>query len=911
MSRSEMMDKAYKPSSVEERLYRIWEENGYFKPRPPRKEGTKPYVIVIPPPNVTGILHMGHVLNNALQDILIRWKRMEGIETVWVPGCDHAGIATQNVVARKLRDEGRDPKAMPREEFLEVAWTWKDEYHDRIIGQLKKLGCSCDWERERFTLDEGLSRAVQQVFIEFFNEGLIYKGEYIVNWDPQDQTALSDEEVEFKEVDGHLWHFRYPLATGDGYLVVATTRPETMLGDTGVAINPKDESKDPFRGRRVKLPLVGREIPIVEDNFVDPEFGTGFVKVTPAHDPNDFEMGRRHKLASVVVIGPDGRMNDKAGEYAGLTREEARKRIVADMEALGLLDKVEDYRHSVGHGQRSGVPIEPYLSAQWYVKMEELARPAVEAVKDGRIRFTPARWEKTYMHWLENIRDWCISRQLIWGHRIPVWTHADSGEQIAAIEAPDDSGKWVQDPDVLDTWFSSWLWPFSILGWPDRTDDLEKYYPSTTLVTGADIIFFWVARMIMAGLRFQGEIPFSEVFFNGIVRDTKGRKMSKSLGNSPDPIDLMEVYGVDAVRFSMTMLTPLGGDYLFEDTHMEMGRNFANKLWNASRYVLGQLDPLELTFDGMVGKGGDKPIAAGLLADWAAAEWLPLEEGLIGEPTREDRWILSRLAATADKVRHDLESFRFNDAARGIYDFLWKEFCDWYLELTKPRVYGDDKQAAATALLTSAGVLHATLRLLHPFMPYVTEAIWERFPGSEDRIIVAPYPELPAAFRDEEAEADLSFWMETISLVRGLRKEINLSPAKPIELIFRTDDQIKVTQLEDCRPFLASLARVEDFRIEPVSQQKPKPAAGGFLDGLEIWLPLVGLVDLAEERARLAKELKKTSGELKGLESKLGSTGFTAKAPPEVVEKTRIRLEQVASKAAKLQESLENLQEEG
>ena len=899
------MDKAYAPASVEERLYRAWEEGGYFRPRPDA-QGRPPYVICIPPPNVTGILHMGHVLDNTLQDVLIRWQRMRGVETLWVPGTDHAGIATQNVVAKKLRAQGQDPEAMGRDAFVEAAWAWKDEYHARITGQLRRLGCSCDWERERFTMDDGLSAAVQRVFIALYEAGLIYKGEYIVNWDVHDQTALSDEEVEFVEKDGHLWHLRYPLADGEGHLVVATTRPETMLGDTAVAVSPQDASKRAYRGRRVRLPLVGREVPVIEDDFVDPEFGTGFVKVTPAHDPNDFAMGQRHGLESIRVIGFDGRMTEAAGRFAGLTREEARKAVVAAFEAEGLLEKVEPYRHSVGHGQRSGVPVEPMVSPQWYVRMKELAEPAIAAVADGRIRITPTRWEKTYMHWMENIRDWCISRQLWWGHRIPVWTHLDSGEERAAAEAPDASGRWRQDPDVLDTWFSSWLWPFSILGWPEKTSDLARYYPGSTLVTGPDIIFFWVARMIMAGLRFPGDVPFRQVFLHGIVRDKKGRKMSKSLGNSPDPMDLFDSYGVDAVRFSMTMLTPLGGDYLFEDSHMEMGRNFANKLWNASRYVLTGLEESGVVAEGRLGAGAP---ARGALADWLAAEWQPVGEDALAAPASEDRWIVSRLAATAESVQRDLEAFRFNDAARALYDFLWKEYCDWYLELTKPRVYGDDPAARATALVTAAGVLHAVLRLLHPFMPYVTEAIWERLPGAADRVIAAPWPQLPAALRDETAEAELDFRIALISAVRGLRQELGLAPGKELRLILRSDRPEHARQLEDCRPFLASLAKVSEFALEPASPIKPKPAAGAFLDGLEVWLPLVGLVDLDEERQRLERELAKVEKDLKGSEAKLASQGFLAQAPPEVVEQVRERAEAARDKARRLSESLDNLRE--
>ncbi len=904
------MDKAYEPALVEARLYRLWEEGGYFRPRSDA-QGRLPYVIVIPPPNVTGILHMGHVLDNTLQDILIRWQRMQGVETLWLPGTDHAGISTQSVVAKKLREQGQDPEAMGREAFLAAAWAWKEDYHARITGQLRRLGCSCDWERERFTLDEGLSQAVQRVFIELYEAGLIYRGEYIVNWDILDQTAISDEEVEFQEVDGQLWHLRYPMADGEGALVVATTRPETMLGDTAIAVNPGDASKAAYRGRRARLPLVGRELPIIEDDFVDPEFGTGFVKVTPAHDPNDFAMGQRHGLERVQVIGSDGRMTAAAGAYAGLTREEARRAVLAALNEQGLVEKVEPYRHSVGHGQRSGLPIEPMVSTQWYVRMEELAKPAIAAVVEGRVRFTPARWEKTYMHWMESIRDWCISRQLWWGHRIPVWTHAITGECRAAVAAPDASGHWQQDPDVLDTWFSSWLWPFSTLGWPEPSADLARYYPGSTLVTGPDIIFFWVARMIMAGQRFAGEAPFKDVFLHGIVRDKQGRKMSKSLGNSPDPMDLFDRYGVDAVRFSMTMLTPLGGDYLFEDKHMELGRNFANKLWNASRYVLTRLDECGLAEGEWLGGGAaGAERASGPFADWLAAEWRPVAAGALAPLTVEDRWILSRLAATRDQVQRDLECFRFNDAARALYDFLWKEYCDWYLELTKPRVYGEDPRAAATALITAAGVLHALLRLLHPFLPYATEAIWERVPGAGDRLIVAPWPAPPAALRDEAAEAEIAFRIALISTVRGLRQELGLPPGRELQLVLRGERGGLAARLEAARPFLASLAKVADFRLEPPSPRKPKPAAGAFLPGLEVWLPLTGLIDLDEERRRLEKERSKVERELAACEAKLGSAGFRAQAPPEVVEQVAGRVAAAQDTLRRLAESLDNLREE-
>jgi len=901
-TRSTSMEKVYDPTDLERELYEIWEREGYFKPRPDAA-GRRPYVIVIPPPNVTGILHMGHVLNNTLQDILIRWKRMQGFETVWVPGSDHAGIATQNVVAGKLREQGLDPRGMGREAFIEKAWEWKDEYQSRIMGQLRRLGCSLDWSRERFTLDEGLSRAVGRVFVDLYDAGLIYKGHYIVNWDPMYQTALSDEEVEFREVAGKLWHFRYPLEDGAGYLVVATTRPETMLGDTAVAINPNDATKDSFRGKSCVLPLVGRTIPIIEDEFVDPEFGTGFVKVTPAHDPNDFDMGKRHELDEIVVIGPDGRMNEAAGEFAGMDRDEAREAIVAKMESLGLVEKIEDYTHSVGHGDRSGVPIEPYLSEQWFVKMKPLAAAAIEAVKSGEVTLSPPRWGKTYMHWMENIRDWCISRQLWWGHRIPVWTNAETGEERASLDCPGDPAEWAQDEDVLDTWFSSWLWPFSILGWPDETEALERYHPSSDLVTAPEILFFWVARMIMASKRFVGERPFDRVFLHGIIRDKQGRKMSKSLGNSPDPLDLFDQYGVDAVRFSMTMLTPWGGDYLFEDAHMEMGRNFANKLWNASRYVLSQMEAhrVEAELTGAVGEDG--------FTRWVAAEWKGVEASKLGESAREDRWILSRLAALREKVDQDLAEFRFNDAARALYDFFWKEYCDWYLELTKPRVYGEDEAARLRALVTAGAVLHASLRMLHPFMPFITEAIWARIPGAADRIIVAPWPAPPADFRDEYAETELAFRMEAITAIRNLRAEARLNPGKRIQLVFRTDREDRRPQLEAARPFLASLAKVEDFTIEATGGEKLKQASSAFLDGLEIWMPLAGLVDLEEEAARLRKEIAKAEKDVDGMARKLASEGFTAKAPADVVAGVREKHRLAREQLDKLRASLANLEE--
>ncbi|MDP6796473.1 MAG: valine--tRNA ligase [Candidatus Krumholzibacteria bacterium] len=885
------MDKTYDPASVEHRLYEAWEKEGHFRPQKDEK-GRDPYVIVIPPPNVTGILHMGHVLNNTLQDILIRWKRMQGFETLWVPGSDHAGIATQNVVAKKLREAGQDPREMGREAFLEKAWEWKDKYQTRIMGQLRRLGCSLDWERERFTLDEGLSRAVQKVFIDLYNEGLVYKGQYIVNWDPLYGTALSDEEVEFREVEGKLWHFRYPMEEGDGYLVVATTRPETMLGDTAVAMNPSDESKAAYRGKHCRLPIMDRIIPLIEDDFVDPEFGTGFVKVTPAHDPNDFDMGERHDLERIVVIGPDGSMNANAGRFEGMDRKEAREAIVEEMQSLGLVEKIEDYTHSVGHGDRSGVPIEPYLSEQWFVKMKPLAEKAIEVVKSGEVTLTPPRWEKTYMHWMENIRDWCISRQLWWGHRIPVWTCSNTGETKACIDSPGDC--WVQEQDVLDTWFSSWLWPFSVHDWPEDNETLRKYYPSNDLITAPEILFFWVARMIMAGLRFADGIPFDRVFLHGIIRDKKGRKMSKSLGNSPDPLVLFDEYGVDAVRFSMTMLTPWGGDLHFENSQMEMGRNFANKLWNASRYVIGQLE------EALASRSGE---ARDARETWMAEDWT--NPGSLGEPAPEDRWILSRLARTQAEVNRDLEAFRFNDAARKLYDFLWKEYCDWYLELTKPRVYGEDEEAKRAALLTAGAVLQSTLRLLHPIAPYVTEALWERFPETEGRVITAAWPDLPDSFLDEKAEVELAYWMELIQAIRNLRAEARLKPGQRIHMIFRTESRQK--DVEACRIFLESLAKVESFEFQPLGEEKPSPASSAFLEGLEIWLPLEGLVDLEEEAARLRKELGRAEGSLTGLEKKLSSEGFLAKAPEEVVADVREKAGLAKEQVEKLLASLASL----
>jgi len=881
------LEKAYNPAAVENRLYQEWESRGYFVA--PVRKGRKPFVIMMPPPNVTGILTIGHVLVTTLQDILIRWHRMLGEDTLWLPGTDHAGIATQIKVEAALHEQGLTRYDLGREKMVAKIWEWKDHHGGIILQQLRKLGASCDWSRERFTLDPGLSRAVATMFVHLYRKGLIYRGKRIVNWDPVSRTALSDEQVEYRTIQSHLWHIRYPLSDSSGYLVVATTRPETMLGDTAVAVHPEDSRYAHLHGKTVTLPLTSRKIPIVPDAYVDREFGTGCVKVTPAHDPNDFDIAGRHNLEFVVVIAPDGRMTEQApAPYRGLTREECRQHVVRDLEAQGLLEKVEPYTHQVGHNERTGTVIEPLLSEQWFVSMKSLAEPALEAVRSGQIQFYPKHWEKTYFHWLENVRDWCISRQLWWGHRIPLWTVKETGEIICSADDPTKDLKYAsltleQDPDVLDTWFSSWLWTFSTLGWPDDTEDLRHFHPTSVLVTGPDIIFLWVARMIMASEEVLGTIPFEKVYFNGIVRDLRGRKLSKSLGNSPDPLDVITQYGADALRFTIVSQTPLGGDIRFGGELCEMGRNFANKLWNASR----------LLFMNLPEEGEEFPFT-------------PVDALANAPDDLIDGWITSRFILTTFRVTEALNEMRFADAAKLLYTFVWNDFCDWYLELIKPRLQngGEEKRKV---LAHALGVLHGTLRLLHPFMPFITEEIFQQlrrlsephWPATQrtKTILFAPYPATGSGVFNFNIEEEFNLLEETVNALRNIRGELRI--AKQVQMtagiLHGTSEHVEF--LRHFAPFIQRLASLD--RIE-FGKPKPRGSASAVVRGMEVFVPLGGLIDLKAERARLAKEQERLTKLEQGAQARLADPRFVENADPLVVQNERDKL-------ANLEHSLEKV----
>ncbi len=863
----------YSPAEVEERIYRLWLERDSFSAHP--DSGKKPYVIVIPPPNITGILTMGHVLNNTLQDILVRWQRMKGREVLWLPGTDHAGIATQNVVEQELRRQGLDREALGREKFVERVWKWKDKYGGTIIKQLKRLGCSCDWSRERFTLDRGLSRAVEEVFIRLYEKGLIYRGLYLVNWCPRCHTAVSDEEVEHEEVRGFLWRIKYPLASGQGEVVVATTRPETMLGDTAVAVNPADQRYRSLVGQELILPLAERPIPVIADRYVDSAFGTGAVKVTPAHDPNDFLIGRRHGLPSLTVMDTSGTMNENAPkEFVGLDRFHAREKVVERLRSGGLLAGVEPHVHMVGHCYRCRTVIEPYLSEQWFVKTKPLAEPAREAVLDGRIKFYPRRWVKVYRHWMDNIRDWCISRQLWWGHRIPAWYR---GEEVhVGRSAPEGEG-WRRDEDVLDTWFSSWLWPFSTLGWPDETEDLKAFYPTTALVTAPDIIFFWVARMIMAGLEFRGEVPFREVYFTGIIRDLEGRKMSKSLGNSPDPLDVIGEFGADALRFTIARLAPIGQDVYYSNAICELGRNFANKIWNASRYI--------------------RTVTAGAETADPEAELPRL--------TLDDRNILSLLQRTVRQVDGSLRRYHFNDAALSLYDFFWHHFCDRYLEASKFQLADEKSARAARTRGVLLEALAASLRLLHPFMPFITEEIGRIF-GWEGLMVGADFPRLKRAFVSEPAETLAGTKYALVSAARTLRKDYGLTASRRLSFVFQPEDAELAATLGPERESMAALIRNCDCEIDG-GYIPPGPLPSTLVDRCKVFMPLEGVIDFAQERNRYLKKLEKTEKALAQVSARLRDAGFMAKAPAEVREKSRVQEEELAREAEKIKTILSQL----
>lgn len=871
---------AYDPRRTEEKWYDYWLEGGFFKAG---KDPSKPpFTIVIPPPNVTGNLHIGHALNNTLQDILIRWKRMQGYDALWLPGMDHAGIATQSRVEAKLREEGISRHDLGREKFLEKVWEWKEHYAGVIREQWRKMGVSVDYSRERFTMDEGLSRAVREVFVRLYEKGLIYRGKYIINWDPEARTALSDIEVIHKEVPGKLYHLRYPLKDGSGHVQIATTRPETMLADTAVAVHPEDDRYKHLVGKTVILPIIGREIPIVADEYVDPEFGSGALKVTPAHDPNDFEIGVRHDLPQILVMDEEGKMNENAGPYKGLDRFECRKRIVKDLEEAGVLVKIEDHVHSVGHSERSGAVVEPILSTQWFVKMKPLAEQAIADTKSGKgVRFVPERFEKIYLHWIENVRDWCISRQLWWGHRIPAWHCGDCGEITVSRKTPErcahcGSASLEQDPDVLDTWFSSALWPFSTMGWPEDTEDLRRYYPTDVLVTGYDIIYFWVARMIFTALEFTGKKPFKEVLITGIVRDAEGRKMSKSLGNGVDPLEVIEKYGTDAMRFMLSTGCTPGNDQRFRWERVESARNFANKIWNASRFALMHL-----------------------------AEARAEDLALTGSLTVSDRWILHRLNETIAEVTRHLNRYDFGEAGRVLYHFIWDEFCDWYIEFSKLSLYGEDEEAKRVTRAVLCHVLDRALRLLHPFMPFITEEIWQKLPGTGPSITVAEWPEADEAFQAPDAVRKMQILIDVIRSVRNIRSEMEVPPKKQVSLLIRTEPEAYAA-IRDNESAIRRLCGAEKVTAGP-DVTRPDKAMTAVVSGAEVFLPLEGMIDIEETIARLEKELKKLDYEVERVEKKLSNPGFVQKAPAHIVEEEKRKGEEYREKREKVLSRLQEL----
>ncbi len=876
--------KAYNPGDFESRIYEHWETSGYFSPDRAAElasPDTEPFVIVIPPPNVTGVLHMGHGLNNTLQDVLIRYYRMQGRPTLWLPGTDHAGIATQNVVEKKLRDEGSDRETIGREAFLERTWKVKEEHHEVITRQLKTIGASCDWSRERFTLDEGLNKAVREVFVTLYERGLIYRGTYLVNWSCVGQTALSDDEVEYRQVQGTLTHIRYPLEDGSGSVQVATTRPETMLGDTAVAVHPEDERYAGMIGKSVKLPLTDRVIPIIADDYVDREFGTGAVKITPAHDINDYEMGKRHSLDEINILHPDGLLNANVpAPYQGMTVQDARAAVVKDLETGGYLVGQEPHLHQVGHNYRHGDVIEPYLSEQWFVRMQPLAEKALKAWEDGKVRFYPKKWENTYRNWLTGIRDWCISRQLWWGHRIPVW-YCDDGSMIVSrddVQGCPDGSEPRQDPDVLDTWFSSWLWPFSTLGWPDQTEDLSRYYPTSSLVTGYDIIFFWVARMIMAGMEFMDEVPFQDVYLHGIIRDKQGRKMSKSLGNGIDPLDIVDRYGADAHKFTLAYLAAQGQDILLDESDFAFGSRFANKIWNATRYILMNTEGCTLLSRETIAL---KPI---------------------------DRWIYHRLNDAARRVADSMTQYRFNDATTAVYEYFWNDFCDWYIEATKLSLYQDDTAERDRAVSLLLHVLEESLRLLHPFMSFLTEELYSTLPAENgvevrtaEALIVAAYPQYTDARNDPETQADVSVLQELVRLVRTLRSEFTIPPGRKIPLRVRMDaGTVSDGFLEAHVDLISSLVGSQSLEIGHTAGD----TAGVVTlvgTGFEVYASVRDAIDVQKEIAKLTKTLEKTRSQLSASDRKLANEGFLSKAGDDVVAHERSKRSELADKVAKLE----------
>ena len=884
---SKVLDKSYDPHQVEEKWYRFWEERGYF--RADENSDRETYSIVIPPPNVTGVLHIGHALNNTLQDILIRFKKMDGFNVLWMPGTDHAGIATQNVVEKQLLEEGLDRHSLGREKFIERVWEWKEKSGGTIIGQLKKLGASCDWSRERFTMDEGLSEAVKEVFIRLYQEGLIYRGYYIINWCPRCQTALSDLEVEHEEALGKLYHLKYPFNEGDRFVIVATTRPETMLGDTAVAVNPEDGRYQGVIGRKVVLPVVRREIPVIADPYVDIEFGTGCLKITPAHDFNDFEIGLKHGLEQIKVIDETGRMNENAGPYRGMDRFECRSRIVADFERDGVLIKIEDYRHVVGHCYRCKTIVEPNLSLQWFVRTKPLAKTAIEAVRDGRTRIIPVVWEKTYFEWMENIRDWCISRQIWWGHRIPAWYCGQCGQVIVSKETPIScpkcgSDRLTPEMDVLDTWFSSALWPFSTMGWPKETKLLRRFYPTSVLVTGFDILFFWVARMMMMGLKFMGDVPFRNVYIHGLVRDERGEKYSKTRGNVVDPLDLIDRFGADALRFTLAALTMPGSDLKLSESRTEGYRHFANKIWNASRFALMNLEEFH----------GDKRVR----------EYSP------GEFSLPDRWIRGRLNEAIRGIRKSLDEYKFNEACHTLYQFIWHEFCDWYLELSKLYLYKEaEKNKRPLTQQTLLEVLDSILRLLHPFMPFVTEEIWQQLPQRKENesIMVAEFPKPDPRYDDEAVADEMGLVIEVVTALRNIRGEMNLPPGEQITALLRTKNEEAERRLRENQSFIQSLALVNQFEFGQ-DLEKPLNSAFAAVRDVEVFVPMERS-RMEEEAKRLQKEILKIEKESALVMKKLANEQFLSKAPPEIVREVKEKALEFRAQRDKLEESINKIKE--
>ena len=877
------LDKQYEPGEVEKRWGRFWEEKNFFHADETRESPA--FSIVIPPPNITGRLHIGHAFNNTLQDILTRWKRMQGCNALWQPGTDHAGIATQNVVEKQLHEEGTGRQDLGREAFVKRVWKWRNESGGTITNQLKKLGCSLDWERDRFTMDEGLSKAVREVFVSLYEEDLIYKGDYIINWCPRCHTALSDLEVEHQDTQGYLYHLKYSIKDSKDFLVIATTRPETMLGDTAVAVNPNDERYQKYKGKKLILPVLNREVPLIVDDYVDTSFGTGALKVTPAHDPNDFELGRKHQLETINIMNPDGTMNSLASPtYEGLDRFECRKKLISNLKDSGVLIKIEDLNHSVGHCYRCRTVVEPYLSKQWFVKVKPLAEPAMKAVRDGSIKIVPKFWENTYFEWMENIRDWCISRQIWWGHQIPAWNCKACGEVVVARETPNScsacsSTDLIQETDVLDTWFSSALWPFSTLGWPEKTDSLKRFYPTSVLCTGFDILFFWVARMIMMGLKFMGDVPFRDVYIHALIRDAEGQKMSKTKGNVIDPLEVMEQYGTDALRFTLAAFAAQGRDIKLAEDRIEGYRNFCNKLWNASRFVFMNLEDY---------KGS-----------------CALDER--SKFSSADLWILSRLNRATKDVNEALEAFRFNDAALTVYKFIWNEYCDWYIELTKSKLVdpGSQRVAAQNMLIH---VLDSALKLLHPFMPFITEEIWQKLPQNEDSIMVSAFPEYREAQTNEAIEKEMAVIMEVITGIRNIRGEMNLNPGLKLNVLVKTQNSAIQQTLQYHGEYVRELARVEQLETGP-NIEKPKVSASSVLGEMDLIIPLEGMMDFQEERKRVEKELKKIEKDLIFLDKKLSNPDFVKKAPVDVIEKDEQRKKSLSLKQAKLEIHLKTIEQ--